>query len=139
NRAHPQAQADEVEVLDARRAVEGDRADVRRVPPVPPAEAPAPGVRQLWVLRRSRGPRGRIATASVTPRVGREGRVPRRATPLERALRVRFRDPALLELALTHTSFAAEHDRPEGRPPSGTNQRLEFLGDAVLALVVADV
>jgi ribonuclease-3 len=65
--------------------------------------------------------------------------VPRRATPLERALRVRFRDPALLELALTHTSFAAEHDRAEGRSVSGTNQRLEFLGDAVLALVVADV
>src|SRR5207249_1420023 len=46
--------------------------------------------------------------------------------------------PTLLELALTHTSFAAEADRPEGQPPA-TNQRLEFLGDAVLALVIADV
>jgi ribonuclease-3 len=53
-------------------------------------------------------------------------------------MRVRFRDPALLELALTHTSFAAEQDRPRGSALV-TNQRLEFLGDAVLALVVADL
>jgi ribonuclease-3 len=70
--------------------------------------------------------------------VRREARLPRGATPLERALRVRFRDPALLELALTHTSFAAEQDRPRGTALV-TNQRLEFLGDAVLALVVADL
>jgi ribonuclease-3 len=41
-------------------------------------------------------------------------------------------DPALLERALTHRSFAYEHG---GLP---TNERLEFLGDAVLGLVVAD-
>src|SRR5439155_25685386 len=59
--AHPEAQADEIEVQDASLAVEGDRADLLRVSPVPPAEAPASGVRQLRVLRRSRGPRGRVA------------------------------------------------------------------------------
>jgi ribonuclease-3 len=41
-------------------------------------------------------------------------------------------DPGLLELALTHRSYAYEHG---GLP---TNERLEFLGDAVLGLVVAD-
>jgi ribonuclease-3 len=41
-------------------------------------------------------------------------------------------DPALLELALTHRSYAYEHG---GLP---TNERLEFLGDAVLGLVVAE-
>ncbi len=41
-------------------------------------------------------------------------------------------DPALLERALTHRSFAYEHG---GLP---TNERLEFLGDAVLGLVVTD-
>jgi ribonuclease III len=40
--------------------------------------------------------------------------------------------PALLERALTHRSYAYEH----GNLP--TNERLEFLGDAVLSLVVTD-
>ena len=41
-------------------------------------------------------------------------------------------DAALLERALTHRSYAYEHG---GLP---TNERLEFLGDAVLGLVVTD-
>ncbi len=40
-----------------------------------------------------------------------------------------FSDPALLERALTHASTGAERD----------NERLEFLGDAVLDLVVAEI
>lgn len=43
-----------------------------------------------------------------------------------------FRDPALLRLALTHTSFAADH------PGAEHNQRLEFLGDAVLQILLAE-
>ena len=39
----------------------------------------------------------------------------------------RFSDPALLDDALTHRSARGQH-----------NERLEFLGDAVLALVIAD-
>jgi ribonuclease-3 len=42
-----------------------------------------------------------------------------------------FRDPALLRLALTHPSVAHEQGSP-----TQTNQRLEFLGDAVLQLVL---
>ncbi|MFM7684295.1 MAG: ribonuclease III [Actinomycetota bacterium] len=45
----------------------------------------------------------------------------------------RFRDPSLLERALSHRSWCAEVG---GRP---SNERLEFLGDAVLGLVVAEV
>jgi ribonuclease-3 len=41
-------------------------------------------------------------------------------------------DPALLERALTHRSFAYENG---GLP---TNERLEFLGDSVLGLIVTD-
>ncbi len=37
-----------------------------------------------------------------------------------------FRDPALVQRALTHRSFGAEH-----------NERLEFLGDAVLSLAIS--
>jgi ribonuclease-3 len=42
-----------------------------------------------------------------------------------------FRDAALLQLALTHPSVAHEHNAA-----LETNQRLEFLGDAVLQLVL---
>jgi ribonuclease-3 len=52
-------------------------------------------------------------------------------TALEAALGTAV-DPALLERALTHRSYAYEHG---GLP---TNERLEFLGDAVLGLAVTD-
>lgn len=45
----------------------------------------------------------------------------------------RFADPGLLRQALVHRSWQAEHDEPL------SNERLEFLGDAVLGWVVADV
>ncbi len=52
---------------------------------------------------------------------------------LDRALGVRFRDRALCEVALTHRSYAFE------RGLEVNNERLEFLGDAVLGLVVTDM
>src|SRR5499427_6229429 len=52
---------------------------------------------------------------------------------LSRTLGYFFRDPSLLQSALVHTSFVNE------RPGRGLepNERLEFLGDAVLGVVVA--
>ncbi len=48
-----------------------------------------------------------------------------------------FRNPALLLRALTHSSYINEHDPPPGVLPAETdNERLEFLGDAVLDFVV---
>lgn len=44
----------------------------------------------------------------------------------------RFKDRTPLEDALVHRSYAAEH------PARSDNERLEFLGDAVLQLVVTD-
>ena len=49
--------------------------------------------------------------------------------PFEKQLGYHFTDVSLLKLALTHPSCDSEH---------GNNQRLEFLGDAVLDLVVAE-
>jgi ribonuclease III len=46
---------------------------------------------------------------------------------LERRIGHRFKDPALLAQALTHRSFGSPH-----------NERLEFLGDGVIACVVAE-
>jgi ribonuclease-3 len=50
---------------------------------------------------------------------------------LEEAIGYRFKDQGLLRQALTHRSYTGEH------PQARHNERLEFLGDAVLALVVS--
>src|SRR5215831_16771502 len=52
---------------------------------------------------------------------------------LSRTLKYSFRDATLLQAALVHTSYVNE------RPGRGleSNERLEFLGDAVLGVVVA--
>ena len=55
----------------------------------------------------------------------------RERTLLERSLGYRFRDSHLLELALTHRSYANEQSLDYH------NERLEFLGDAVLGLIAA--
>ena len=47
-----------------------------------------------------------------------------------------FKDPRLLERALTHSSVAEGVQQPSKR--IGDNERLEFLGDRVLGLLVAD-
>jgi ribonuclease-3 len=71
---------------------------------------------------------------------------------LEAKLAYTFRRPELLELALTHRSYAyeARHGvpavilpaRPEQREqrntPGTDNERLEFLGDAVIGLIVTE-
>ena len=52
---------------------------------------------------------------------------------LQKRLGYNFRDENLLRLALTHPSVAHESGEPTAH-----NQRLEFLGDAVLQLVLTD-
>lgn len=52
---------------------------------------------------------------------------------LEEVLGYTFEQPALLRLALTHRSVSSED------PSRNDNERLEFLGDAVLQLVVTDL
>jgi len=50
---------------------------------------------------------------------------------LEKSLGVKFNNIKLLEEALTHPSYSNEH------PSNNHNQRLEFLGDAVLELAMS--
>jgi|GEM_PF-82008 len=52
---------------------------------------------------------------------------------LQEVLHYTFKNPALLRIALTHTSYANE-----SKVATTHNERLEFLGDSVLSVVVAD-
>lgn len=52
---------------------------------------------------------------------------------LESRLGYTFAEPGLLKLALTHRSISSDD------PARNDNERLEFLGDAVLQLVVTDL
>ncbi len=54
---------------------------------------------------------------------------------LEQQIGVRFHDPNLLLQALTHRSFANENAADE----IGDNERLEFLGDAILDFIVGEM
>jgi ribonuclease-3 len=53
---------------------------------------------------------------------------------MEKAIGVSFKDRALLELALVHSSYCNEN--PILAPES--NERLEFFGDAVLGFIIAE-
>lgn len=46
----------------------------------------------------------------------------------------KFKDEGLYNLARTHTSYANEHRKTH----QDSNQRLEFLGDSVLSIIVSD-
>jgi len=50
----------------------------------------------------------------------------------EKILGYHFKKKSLLKEALTHSSFAYENNLP-------SNERMEFLGDAILELVVSDI
>src|SRR5258708_4321182 len=56
-----------------------------------------------------------------------------RVQALEERLNVHFKDAALALCALTHKSFTNEHRDSS----DGDNERLEFLGDAVVDLAVS--
>ena len=59
----------------------------------------------------------------------------KRLTDLQEKLHYVFRDMDLLSTALTHRSYT--HENPQ--PVTDDNERLEFLGDAVLGLCVSDL
>ena len=68
-------------------------------------------------------------------------KVPFSSARLEAALDYRFRDPELLLQALTHKSFVNEQacGTPAAASARAHNERLEFLGDAVLELKVSEL
>ena len=102
-------------------------------PSLPRAQAAAPGVPQLRPVRRPRGRPPRLSYSKYHPLVGdRATRGPESdRSALLTQLGVHL-DTGLLTLALTHRSYAYEHG---GLP---TNERLEFLGDSVLGVIVTE-
>jgi ribonuclease III len=56
-----------------------------------------------------------------------------RIDELEEKIGYKFRNKNLIRQALTHSSYANER-----KLPGGSNERLEFLGDSVLSIVVSD-
>ena len=77
------------------------------------------------------------ASAKPAPRADRSKASPRRkraATVLEQRIGYRFTDSSKLEIALTHISALRG-----ARNRAGSYQRLEFLGDHVLGLIVSDM
>ena len=66
--------------------------------------------------------------SDARPDIGTDLRTDQRSGALQSRLGHRFADARLLQRALTHRSFGADH-----------NERLEFLGDAVLNLAVSSL
>jgi ribonuclease-3 len=65
--------------------------------------------------------------------------MPEKLTKLERRLGYNFRDAALLERALTHRSWAHENrSSDDENMRDAQNESLEFVGDSVLGLVMAE-
>ena len=110
-----------------------ERSPLRSVFPIPVAffgqlriTVPAVEADEAWGLLK------RFESPGAGPKV-----VPLRdeLAPLEQRLGYRFRDRELLVRALTHRSRAHE----DGSGQESTNESLEFLGDAVLGFVIADL
>ena len=54
-----------------------------------------------------------------------------RLEEIQKVIKYKFKDPSLLVKAFTHASFANE----KNLPTEESNERLEFLGDSVIALI----
>jgi ribonuclease-3 len=94
-------------------------------PPAPPPAKRAGGRRPGAPHKRRRIPPGGHGGPARTP------------AQLEELLAYRFKDQSLLHAALKHGSAAGRHRAGGGRAGVSQHQRLEFLGDRVLGLVIA--
>jgi len=70
----------------------------------------------------------------ICPADVRNARIIEHLEEFEQSIGLRFENKSLLLEALTHRSYVNEHSDPD----APDNQRLEFLGDAVLDLIVGE-
>lgn len=75
-----------------------------------------------------------MSSASLSQWLPDDDRVERAMT----ALGVEFHDPALLQLALVHRSILNEQGADSAATIVASNERLEFLGDALLGMITAE-
>ena len=99
-----------------------------RTKPALTEDKPAPG--EGGPAARAIRPVPRESKPASSPKKGRR----RSTADFEASIGYRFNDPALLEQALTHISALTGV-----RNRAGSYQRLEFLGDHVLGLVISDM
>jgi ribonuclease III len=104
--------------------------------------------RQAADAHRTGKPRrvARTKQASPTPEAQAAPSPSHSEEALQAHLGYRFEDPSLLTLAVTHSSFVYEErlgraraNGDEPNEPGSDNEQLEFLGDAVLGLVVTEL
>ncbi|WP_051914090.1 ribonuclease III [Thermorudis peleae] len=76
------------------------------------------------------------ATADAT--MAKAGELDERLALATQRLGVQFRDVALLRRALTHLSYVNEQGLSGEAAVAASNERLEFVGDAVLGLLAAE-
>src|SRR5438105_7953430 len=79
-------------------------------------------------------PKSRVAAATIAAEAKQPKRRRGATADFEQSIGYRFKNPALLEQALTHISAITG-----ARNRAGSYQRLEFLGDHVLGRVVSDM
>jgi ribonuclease-3 len=133
DRGRPEAEDVAQQHTPPPRGVEGERTRARHLyEPGLRGQAPAtPRLPDLWTVRRTRRPSSSALTPCSQVQVTAvDGISPH--DELRAKLDIPQLDPELLQLALTHRSFAYEAG---GLP---TNERLEFLGDSVLGVIVTD-
>ena len=106
-----------------------------------PAIAVEDGAAPSPATGRATPPSTAMATSEGEPAVASDAPEDDRPTRLAAALRLRFRDLDLLRLALTHRSVLHDVVAAGGDvavAAARTNERLEFLGDAVLGAIAAE-
>ena len=81
-------------------------------------------------MKPARPKRTRLRRAGKSKRLGLSDE---KRAALEERLRYVFKDKTLIDTAMTHPSALSKNDTP-----AHSNQRLEFLGDRVLALVMSE-
>src|SRR5581483_10126976 len=74
----------------------------------------------------------RSVSEGTTPCWSSNGMATPNLAQLEKKIRFKFENSGLLEEAMTHKSYSIEHATPS------CNERLEFLGDSIIAAVVAN-
>jgi ribonuclease-3 len=103
-------------------------------PPAQPAEPPARPAELSLSSPQLAQPSGPLP--ELTSRVALSAEEQKGLDDLAARLQINFRRPSLLREAMTHASWNNERGEPSG--PGYDNERLEYLGDAVLELVVGE-